>query len=79
MTATSSELMSGLTPQGDPGLLRIALDNLLGNAWKYAGRQPETRIEFGATMEKAAWFTLALLDRAQRNQAWRIDLYSNDG
>jgi len=46
------EVMPDLTTQGDPGLLRIALDNLLGNAWKYTGRQPEARIEFGATTEE---------------------------
>lgn len=44
------ELQAGLKGQGDPGLLRIALDNLLGNAWKYTARQPDARIEFGATM-----------------------------
>ncbi len=33
---------------GDPRLLKVALDNLLGNAWKYTGTTPEARIEFGA-------------------------------
>lgn len=38
-----------LRAQGDPRLLRIALENLLGNAWKFtAGRIP-ARIEFGRT------------------------------
>jgi signal transduction histidine kinase len=38
-----------LIAHGDPGQLRTALENLLGNAWKYTARRPEARIEFGAT------------------------------
>jgi signal transduction histidine kinase len=49
--AVHIELMPGLSARGDPGLLRIALDNLLGNAWKYTGRKPQSRIEFGATLQ----------------------------
>lgn len=37
----------GLTALGDPGLLRVALANLLGNSWKYTSRHPRARIEFG--------------------------------
>jgi signal transduction histidine kinase len=33
---------------GDPALMRIALENLLSNAWKYSSTRPEARIEFGA-------------------------------
>jgi PAS domain S-box-containing protein len=33
---------------GDARLLRFAMDNLLGNAWKYTGTREEARIEFGA-------------------------------
>jgi PAS domain S-box-containing protein len=36
-----------VSARGDPRLLRQALENLLGNAWKYTGKQPEARIEFG--------------------------------
>lgn len=32
---------------GDAGLLRIVLDNLLSNAWKFTSRVPEATIEFG--------------------------------
>ena len=39
----------GLAAEGDARLLRVVLDNLLGNAWKFTGRQPQPRIEFGAT------------------------------
>jgi light-regulated signal transduction histidine kinase (bacteriophytochrome) len=34
---------------GDGQLLRIAVENLVGNAWKFTSRQPAARIEFGAT------------------------------
>ena len=32
---------------GDASLLRIVLDNLLGNAWKYTGMKEKADIEFG--------------------------------
>jgi PAS domain S-box-containing protein len=34
---------------GDPGLLRVLLQNLIGNAWKYSSRRDDARIEFGIT------------------------------
>jgi len=37
----------GLKAEGDPKLLRIALVNLLANAWKFTGHQPSAHIEFG--------------------------------
>ncbi|MBF0224059.1 MAG: PAS domain S-box protein [Desulfobacterales bacterium] len=36
-----------LTVSGDARLIRIMLDNLLGNAWKYTSKVEHTRIEFG--------------------------------
>ncbi len=46
------ELTPGLTAPGDSGLLRIALQNLLSNAWKYTSRKPQARIAFGARKEE---------------------------
>jgi signal transduction histidine kinase len=33
--------------EGDPGMLRIVLQNLFSNAWKYTSKRVEARIEFG--------------------------------
>jgi light-regulated signal transduction histidine kinase (bacteriophytochrome) len=42
-------IADGLTVAGDARLLRVVLENLLGNAWKFTSRQPQARIEVGAT------------------------------
>jgi signal transduction histidine kinase len=39
----------GVVVTGDGQLLRIALENLLENAWKFTGKQRDSRIEFGVT------------------------------
>jgi PAS domain S-box-containing protein len=40
-------IQDGLTAEGDPRLLEIALSNLLENAWKFTGKRPSALIEFG--------------------------------
>jgi light-regulated signal transduction histidine kinase (bacteriophytochrome) len=44
-------IAEGLTGSGDGRLLEVVLDNLLGNAWKFTGKQTQPRIEFGCTRE----------------------------
>lgn len=36
-----------LTAKGDPHLMKVVLENLLGNAWKFSGLQENAVIEFG--------------------------------
>ena len=38
-----------LEARGDRELLRVVLENLLGNAWKFTSEQPQAQIEFGVT------------------------------
>lgn len=47
-----------LSIQGEPKLLRLLLENLLGNAWKYTSKNPTARIEFGTCVEDGvpSWF-----------------------
>jgi signal transduction histidine kinase len=67
------EIEPGLTVQGDPGLLRVALENLLGNSWKFTHKHAGARIEFrsarrdGDTMffvrDDGAGFDMAYVDK----------------
>lgn len=42
-------ISDGLVARGDAKLLRVALENLLGNAWKFTSKEPEAMVEFGAS------------------------------
>lgn len=50
------DIMSGITGYGDTALLQAALENLLGNAWKYTSHHERARIEFGVTLNAACGF-----------------------
>jgi len=40
-------IMEGVVGNGDPGLLAIVLENLLGNAWKFTSKRDHAEIAFG--------------------------------
>jgi signal transduction histidine kinase len=46
----------GLEADGDPKLLQVALENLMGNAVKFSSRKDAAVIDFGWDREKEAWF-----------------------
>jgi signal transduction histidine kinase len=42
--AVEVDIEPGLVVVGDPTLMRIAIENLVGNAWKYSAKMPVTRV-----------------------------------
>jgi signal transduction histidine kinase len=52
------EIAPDLVAEGDPTLLRLALENLLRNAWKFTAHHPTARIRFGreASRGREAYF-----------------------
>jgi signal transduction histidine kinase len=49
--AVELSIQDGLVAEADPRLLRVALDNLLRNAWKFTARRSGARIEVGSNQE----------------------------
>ncbi|MCX6020314.1 MAG: ATP-binding protein [Chloroflexi bacterium] len=47
-------IRDGLVTHGDPNLLRLILQNLIGNAWKFTGKMPQAKIEFGEREQDGA-------------------------
>jgi|GEM_PF-823556 len=45
------EVQEGITINGDPYLIEIGMENLLNNAWKFTGKTPSPRIQFGMTQK----------------------------
>ncbi len=50
------EIAPGLTALGEERLLRVVLENLLRNAWKFTAKRPQAKIEFGRDPAPSAAF-----------------------
>jgi two-component system, sensor histidine kinase and response regulator len=50
--AVAFQIEEGLSVEGDAGLLRSAMQNLLGNAWKFTSKKSPARIDFGARRDE---------------------------
>lgn len=63
----------GMDAEGDPRLLRVALENLIGNAWKFTSKTENPRIEIGTlrdgertvffVRDNGAGFDMAYVDK----------------
>jgi light-regulated signal transduction histidine kinase (bacteriophytochrome) len=51
MRAVVVNIEPGVTMQGDRRLMRVALENLFDNAWKFTSKQDTPRIMFGCTRQ----------------------------
>lgn len=49
-------IAENLRAQGDAHLLRVALENLLSNAWKFSGKNEQPHIEMGFDPQQNAFF-----------------------
>lgn len=48
------DIQDGLLVKGDARLLQIAMEHLLGNAWKFTSKKERARIEFGCSEQDGA-------------------------
>jgi PAS domain S-box-containing protein len=46
------EIAADIQANGDARLLRIVMNNLIGNAWKFTGKRDQACLEFGSNTEK---------------------------
>ena len=49
----TTQVEAGLTAHADEALLRVVMENLLGNAWKFTGLKAEARITIGQQLDAA--------------------------
>jgi len=74
--AVDLSIQEGLCVQGDAVLMRLVLENLLGNAWKFsAARQPAV-IALEGQCDDQGWLTVAVRDNGEGfDPARAVDLF----
>ncbi|MBI4339842.1 MAG: HAMP domain-containing protein [Chloroflexi bacterium] len=69
-------IADGMAATGDKGLLQVALENLLGNAWKFTSQRPSALIEFGSTLQDGRQVFFVKDNGAGFNTAYAGKLFS---
>lgn len=59
----------------DPGLLKVALENMIRNAWKFTSKHEQARIEFGAIHQQGKMVYFVRDDGAGFDQAYADKLF----
>ena len=65
----------GLAVEADPRLLRVVLENLLRNAWKFTGKHSTAKIEFGVLQDNGKPTYFVRDDRAGFDMAYANKLF----
>ena len=69
-------IAGGMEVEGDYGLLRIVLENLFSNAWKYTGNCPVAQIEFARVTQPDGSSTFCIRDNgAGFDMKWSNQLF----
>ena len=69
------EIADNLDAVGDPSLLRLVLDNLIRNAWKFTSTRETAEIEFGVTKADAKCVYFVSDDGAGFDMAYADKLF----
>jgi PAS domain S-box-containing protein len=68
-------IADGVQAHGDPQLLRVLLENLLDNAWKFTNKHPCSCIEFGMTQHEGQRTYFVRDDGAGFDMAYASNLF----
>jgi light-regulated signal transduction histidine kinase (bacteriophytochrome) len=68
-------IRDGLVIEADSRLVRVVLDNLMGNAWKFTSKTPQARIEFNAEVQNEELVYFVRDNGAGFNMAYAAKLF----
>jgi signal transduction histidine kinase len=74
--AVDISIQDGLCVHGDAVLMRLVLENLLGNAWKFSATRQPAVIAMEGQCDEQGWLTVTVRDNGEGfDQARAVDLF----